>query len=214
MLEDDVLIIENPELLEAFEKAPAQMKRYLADAMQDALFTIQGEIGYASYPPATEANRPGRVDQDGNPMGYYERGRGWWYPVVKNSTLGGQDAVLSAQTLGSALRRHKIAAKSVPVVGIVAGYKLAKNKNGIPGTSEVLGKSWTTWMETGEDYVTGEVGTLVSYADFVQGYNVPNFHLERGWEDMPARLERIRPQVEDRFSQALDDYIERFGESQ
>jgi hypothetical protein len=66
------------------------MKRYLADAMQDALFTIQGEIGYASYPPATEANRPGRVDQDGNPMGYYERGRGWWYPVKRTQPWVGR----------------------------------------------------------------------------------------------------------------------------
>lgn len=241
-IQDDVLVIENPELLDAIEKAPQQVRTYLTDAMQDVLFMIQGEIGYASYPPATEANQPGRVDADGEPMGYYERGRGWWYPVKNAATLGGVNGVAEgAQDVYSAYRRHKMRTKDIPTLttlrtlpgkrvkrnGVwvtesvvyeekntaVAGYKLAKNKNGHPGTSELLGKSWTTQMEVAEDAVIGQVGTPVSYADYVQGYQVPALFIERGWEDMPARLERLEPKITRRFDEAVLDYLEHFGES-
>ena len=243
MTDGDVLIIENPQLLEAFREAPHRVMRYMSDAMMDVLLIIQGELGYANYAPSSEANLPGRIDELGNPLGYYERNRGWWYPVKRMSTLAGVSGVAEgAQTIEDAYRRHKLKTKNIPVVenlrvvpggtkkrggviveqavgyvtertNVVAGYKLAKGKNGNAGTSEQLGKSWTTQMMSGADFIQGEVGTPVSYADYVQGYSLPQFHRDRGWEDMPERLERVMPQIEDRFDMALEDYLANFGES-
>ena len=89
----------------------------------------------------------------------------------------------------------------------VAGYKLAKNKNGQRGTSEQLGKSWTTRVTADETMVQGEVGTPVSYADFVQGFSVIALHRQRGWEDMDTRIEALVPAIEERVDLALADYL-------
>lgn len=238
----DVLVVENPELLKALSESAIRVRPFMSDAVMDSLLIIQGELGYAGYAPSSEANLPGRIDGDGEPMGYYERGRGWWYPVKRASTLAGVSGVAEGvQSIEDAYRRHKLKVKSIPVLetlkirpggvkkrggviveqgidyytektNVVAGYKLAKNKNGNPGTSELLGKSWTTQMTSNDQYIQGEVGTPVSYADYVQGYNLPQFHKDRGWEEMPERLERVMPQIEERFDQALADYIANFGE--
>ena len=237
---DNVMVIENEILLTEFEKNALRVKKYLFDAMSDVVLMIQGEVGYASYPPADEANAPGRVDKDGEPMGYYERGRGWWYPVKNPATLSGMNSVADgAQDVYAAYRRHKIPTKEIQTLtylrtlpgrrvkrnGVwvtetvvyedkskttVAGYKLAKNKNGQRGTSELLGKSWTTRVESGEDYVIGEVGTPVTYADYVQG-NQSRLFQERGWEGNEERVKRLEPMIDERFIQAVDEYIERFG---
>lgn len=232
----DYFVIENPELLEALKMEPSKVLPFLHDAMVDVTFMIQGQLGYANgYPPASEANQPGRLDSDGEPMGYYERNRGWWYPVKRKETLAGMDSVAEgAQTLKSALRRHKIknvattdklvvraggvvVKRGVPVFqnitvvsekrDYVAGYKLAKNKNGQRGTSEQLGKSWTTRVTSDETMVQGEVGTPVSYADFVQGFSVIALHRERGWIDMDTRVEALVPEIEARVDKALADYL-------
>lgn len=234
--------IENPELLKAFRQAAQNVRPYLLGAMQDVVFIIQGELGYTGYAPSSEANLPGRFDKDGEPMGYYERGRGWWYPVKNASTLGGVNGVgAGVQDVRSAYKRHKMKTKDIPfservvirpgkttkrnnmiveqeVVYVkertdrVAGYKLAKNANGERGTSELLGKSWTTNVTSGEDFIAGEVGTPVSYADYVQGFNVTDLHKSRGWLDMDERLDKVMPQIEKRFDMALEDYLSKFGE--
>ena len=242
-IQDDVLVIENPELLEALKKAPEKVMRHLTDAMSDGLFMVQGEIGYASYPPATEANAPGRFDAEGRPMGYYERGRGWWYPVLQDKTLGGVNSVKEgAQTIQSAYKRAKISTKKIKMnsdlvvvpgkivkqmpgsrtyqevsvverkTPVVAGYKLARGRNGERGTSELLGKSWTVQFTRTATEIAGEIGTPVTYADNVQGFDVPSFHRDRGWVPMPERLEELEPRVEARFDKALEDYLAEAGE--
>lgn len=206
---DQVIEIKNPELLEAFKTAPKDFLPYLTDAMQDVLFIVQGTLGYAGYPASTAANMPGRVDQFGDPLGYYERGRGWWYPVKRHETLGGKNSVSEGvQTLDAAGRRHKIKVKHIAVVG----YKLAKNKNGVPGTSEVLGKSWTTRVTTSQEEVQGEVGTPVTYANNVQGFDIPEYMQAIGWLDMDTRLAGVMPEIEKRLDNALADYLADFGE--
>lgn len=235
-LNDDYFLIENPQLLVALKIEPAKVLPFLHDAMVDVTFMVQGQLGYANgYPPASEANQPGRIDSDGEPMGYYERNRGWWYPVKRPETLNGMNSVgEGAQTLKSALRRHKMKniatidtlvvrpgglkmKNGVPILqnvsivveskDTVAGYKLAKNKNGQRGTSEQLGKSWTTRVTADETMVQGEVGTPVSYADFVQGFSVIALHRQRGWEDMDTRIEALVPAIEERVDLALVDYL-------
>lgn len=238
----DFYLIENPELLEAMKVEPEKVLPFLHDAMVDITYLLQSHLGYAlGYPPASEANQPGRVNAEGEPLGYYERNRGWWYPVKRPETLGGMDSVgEGAQTLASALRRHKIKNKNiattsklvvraggvdikhgVPILqavsiveerrNVVAGYKLAKNKNGQRGTSEQLGKNWTTRVTADATMVQGEVGTPVSYADFVQGFNVTDLHKSRGWLDMDARLVELSPAIEERLDKAVTDYIEGVG---
>lgn len=238
----DFFVIENPQLLEAFKIEPSKVLPFLHDAMVDVTFLIQAQLGYANgYAPASEANQPGRVNAEGEPLGYYERNRGWWYPVKRPETLGGMNSVgEGAQTLDSALRRHKmknVATTSklvvraggvtikhgVPILqavnvveerrNVVAGYKLAKNKNGQRGTSEQLGKNWTTRVTADATMVQGEVGTPVSYADFVQGFNVTDLHKSRGWVDMDTRVEQLVPAIEERVDRALEDYLINFQES-
>jgi hypothetical protein len=48
----------------------------IRSAIQAATLYYKGKI--AIYPPATAANRPGRVDANGRPMGYYIRGTGYF----------------------------------------------------------------------------------------------------------------------------------------
>lgn len=75
------------EILEALKKAPEQIMPYLGRAMTFSTRHIQGQV--AEYPPATAANRPGRKNAAGREMGYYERGRGWWYPTRTGYKLAG-----------------------------------------------------------------------------------------------------------------------------
>lgn len=65
-------------------------KSGLIAGIKAAIMVAKGAI--AVYPPATEANKPGRTDAKGKPLGYYVRGTGWYSPsgrVYANSeTLG------------------------------------------------------------------------------------------------------------------------------
>ena len=62
-------------------------------------------------------------------------------------------------------------------------------------------------MTADETMVQGEVGTPVSYADFVQGFSVIALHRQRGWEDMDTRIEALVPAIEERVDLALADYL-------
>lgn len=211
--------------------------------MQTIVFLIQSKLGYAEgYPPSSEANLPGRIDEDGRPLGYYERNRGWWYPLLRRSSLGGVDSVAEGtQAINSAFRRHKLDVGTIPAIEsievlpgalepgsrksgpsqgvnyvrnstpIVVGYRLAKGPDGNPGTSESLGKKWTTKVTTLQNGVQGEVGTPVSYADVVQGFNVAGIHLSRGWEPMDERLESLGPQFDQAINQQIDEFIQSIG---
>jgi hypothetical protein len=48
----------------------------IKSAIQAAILYYKGKI--AIYPPATDANKPGRTDAKGRPMGYYVRGTGYF----------------------------------------------------------------------------------------------------------------------------------------
>lgn len=183
------------ELLKALKDAPQIAIPLLTEAMNNSLAQLHDEL--AQYPAATDANQPGRVDADGNPKGYYERGRGWWYPVRKSATLGEKLGVAyGAETAKRAARRNQV--KTVPAV---TGYKLGKR-------SQTLGKKWTTRVDSSDTEIVGEIGTLVSYADYVQGNRQANFHAARKWETANAALERATPQIEGNFAEAVEKLIE------
>lgn len=49
--------------------------RQVQGAIRAAALHVKGKV--AVYPPETAANKPGRTDRRGRPMGWYERGAGW-----------------------------------------------------------------------------------------------------------------------------------------
>ena len=107
-------------------------QKILRDAMGRVLNDIWDEV--AQYPPSSPANLPGRINAQGKPLGYYERGRGWWYPVMNKATIDGKKGATRGQmTAQQAVNR----VKNKGAINRAAGYKLAGG-----GKSEVLGKRW------------------------------------------------------------------------
>lgn len=141
----------------------------------------------AEYPPATEANQPGRYSlRTRRPMGYYERGRGYWYPVMRKQTLGNRAGKrLGVIPLPSHLKG----------ITAVAGYKLRR-------TSERLGARWTTQVVVTAEAIQGEIGTTVSYADYVQGQNQAGFHGAHGWETAAEALQDAAGEIRGYFEEA------------
>ena len=132
------------------------------------------------------------------PMGYYERGRGYWYPVLKEKSL--------PEKLG----KTRGAVKAKKITG-VAGYKLAKVR-GKAGGSELLGRKWTTAVTVADDGVVGEIGTNTSYADYVQGGRQNRIHARRGWPTLDATVDRLTAEIMAEFDQAAQDLLARLAE--
>jgi hypothetical protein len=168
-MDEDIVVIDNPQLLELFAKAPEAVMPYLVDAMTKSVLLIQDDM--AQYPPETAANAPGRFDRNGKPMGYYERGRGSWYPIVRHETLGKTGVARGSITEAMAYKRLKMKAP-----GTVVGYKLAGG-----GKSEQLGKHWTHDVSSDPTNVYGVVGNNVSYAIYVQGPKQSEVMAGIGW---------------------------------
>ncbi len=181
------------ELLKALETAPETVLPLLVKAMTKAARAVQARV--AEYPPSTEANQPGRISiATGRPMGYYERGRGWWYPVMRPWTKEGQK-------FGKALGVLK-APSAVRKGSGVQGYKLAGG-----GESEQLGKSWTVDVRAGEGGVLGEIGNNTSYAPWVQGDRRWNVHAKRGWKTLGQAVEESMDDIDGFFAEAVDEWI-------
>ncbi len=194
----DVIQIEGfEELLKALKEAPERVLPFVRKAMRASVLAVQARI--SEYPPSTEANRPGRIDKAGRPMGYYERGRGWWYPVMRRKTLGDEIGVgFGAETAKRAAGRVKM--KGIPTV---AGYKLAQG-----GTSEMLGRSWAAEVYDVEGGVMGVVGNNASYADYVQGSRQAEKMRSIGWMEASAALQEAMPEIEEAFGEAVEGFME------
>ncbi len=197
---DKVLEIKGfDELIKALEQAPEKVMPYLRKAMNLSVRAVQARL--AEYPPSNAANQPGRIDKNGDPMGYYERGRGWWYPVLERSTLGEKLGVrFGAETAKRAAKRNQV--KSIPTV---AGYKLRAG-----GESELLGKSWAVQVVEGEHSIAGIVGNNTSYADYVQGGRQASYHNAAGWITLDKAIELAQEDIDQAFSDAADAYIKDF----
>lgn len=68
-----------------------------------------------------------------------------------------------------------------------------------------LGRSWTAPEITmTESEVSGEVGTNISYAKWVQGAETQvSYHVEHGWATDRTVLEQVLPQVVSEIGQAI-----------
>lgn len=172
-------------LLDALNQAPERARPLIVDAMQKSLDLLHDML--AEYPPATEANQPGRYSlRTHRPMGYYERGRGYWYPVLRKETLGGR---VGKRQGAAPLPRH------LRGMTAVAGYKLRR-------TSERLGSRWTTRVQVSDQAIEGVVGTTVSYADYVQGQRQAGFHGAHGWQTAGEALQDAADEIRSYFEAA------------
>ena len=181
-------------IVAALKKTPELALPIFKRAMNDSLRILQGRL--KEYPPASEANRPGRIRMGAHPepIGYYEQGRGWWEPHMQ-PLAGPVGIAFGHQTGQQAGRRFKM---TIP--GQVAAYKLEPS-------SEQLGRSWTIEIVTGKDVVVGRVGTNASYANRVQGSQQPFLFRRRGWMTADAVLFAHKITFEGIFEEAAKEII-------
>jgi len=188
-------VLEIPALADLFlwlEHSPELARKELTVAMTRSVRIVEGII--KPYPPATDSNRPGRIGRNGRPMGYYERGRGWWYPVMQPRTLG--------EVLGKAE-----GAISTPRRGSrVVGYKLSKH-----GQSQNLGRKWTVAVSNDGNAIEGVVGNTVSYAEFVQGRKQAGIHELHDWKTLDDAVSEAEPEIMKEFEKAADRIAESFS---
>lgn len=150
----------------------------------------------AQYPPSTEANQPGRFSiRTHKPMGYYERGRGWWYPVMQRTTLGSS----RGKGVGS-----WGASKALSSASGIAGYKLAGG-----GKSEALGRHWAMQMSANSREIRGRLINSASYAGYVQGDLQNTLHRKRGWQTVSDVVERLRVNIAVTIQAAVIDFLKR-----
>lgn len=194
------------DLAKAFEQSPEKALKAAQDAMNKSLLLISGRLEV--YPPSTSANRPGRWRQvrgPGNrvylrPMGYYERRKGWWYPVMRKETLGPKPKKSAgAMTARRARGQYGLAGR-----GGVYGYKLIRS-------SQDLGKHWATpdvkTIEVKDNALVGTLGNAVTYAPYVQGRKQTKQHARTGWVMVDTALEQAIPDIEAAFAEAVDKLL-------
>ncbi len=182
------------ELQRAIAAQPEKALPILTRKMDDAVKLLAGVV--KTYPPATEANQPGRISiTTHRPMGFYDRGQGWWYPVMRSGTLGERPRKSAGALKGPAGVGRALG---------IAGYKLRR-------TSERLREHWTTEVRTAAAAVEGTVGTNVSYADHVQGEQQAHIHQARGWVTLGTALDRTAPDILRLFEDGRDEIVAAFN---
>lgn len=189
----------DPQFFEALRN-PAGFMPILGEAMKNIMDAYEKKA--SEYAPESEANHPGRFSLSTHkPMGYYERGRGWWYPLTTHNTLGlgGEQAIM----------RHSVKApKTLGVgqmmaVGImgVTGYRLRE-------TSEQMGEKWATDVEVAAEEVIGYLRNRASYSDLVQGLGQIQLHKARDWQTIIQSWEtpEVQNVVSEETMNAIDTY--------
>ncbi len=167
-----------------------------AEPLRVAIATVLNDLwrGVAKYPSSTEANQPGRFSRvTQKPMGYYERGRGWWYPIMRAATLGQKQTKARG-----AIRAPGYVKKSSRVVG----YKLAGG-----GKSEALGRHWAMTMTVNSALLRGTLSNSASYAGYVQGDLQNRLHRARGWQTINDVVEMQRAQITETIQKAIIDFL-------
>jgi hypothetical protein len=175
------------ELMEAIEQMPRRVVPLVVKAMDRALLAIEGRL--KEIPPAGPGNQPGRIDENGELLPYYERNRGEWYPVKQQKTLGGK----RLKSEGVQLRIRGVHMRAAGV----AGYKLGK-------ASEQLSKNFNHEVQITEDAVEGTLGNKASYAPRVVGMDQLALFEKIGWPRVDKVLESSRDDINADFGEILD----------
>jgi hypothetical protein len=195
---DVTIDVQDPDFFKALED-PEGFLPYLGQAMQNILTVYQSVAEV--YAPESDANSPGRFDQEGRPMGYYERGRGWWYPLLTHNTLGLKDEIPT-------LRPHSkapVTMKSMALMALgfpgVAGYRLIPN-------SEQMHDRWVWEVIFDPSEVIGNLSNIASYSSYVQGLDQVQLHQSRGWRTVMNSWEdpSVQSILMDETMKAVDAY--------
>ncbi len=181
---------------------PENFIHYADNAMMHIMDEFKAEMEV--YAPEDEANAPGRIGPDGEPLGWYERGRGWWYPIKRMNTLQLAGRVAGA---GAGLSRAKFGKRVGVVPGKrvsgVVGYKL------IP-SSEQMGDRWVVAVITEDDVVIGRLFNGASYSDYVQGLGQSALMAERQWNAVLDiwNGDPMQGTIDREITDALDKFLE------
>ena len=170
----EITILYDDPLFEQAMNEPAGAFPALADAMTPIMSAYEDRASV--YAPESEANQPGRfslVTQ--KPMGYYERGRGWWYPLLTHRTIDLTKEVPLLRLNPKA--PHTAGMKTLMAAGIpqVAGYRLIEN-------SEQMHDKWSFDVEVVADEIIGHMVNTASYSALVQGMEQTRLHQARDWQ--------------------------------
>ena len=201
MVDTVEFVLETPEPFWDNIQHPEKFRQYVEPAMSNIMDEFKDEMEV--YAPETAANAPGRVDRDGRPMGYYERGRGWWYPVMQRETIN-----MAGRLAGAGMGRPK--AKFGKAVGVikggrrfgVAGYKL------IP-SSQQMGDRWVTALQSETDSITGTLFNGASYSGLVQGTEQTELMASIGWNAIDAIWagDSMQSTLDKEIGGALDQFL-------
>jgi hypothetical protein len=195
------LIITTPEPFWTNIQHPEYFARFAEPAMENIMVEFKSEMEV--YAPESEANAPGRTDKDGRPMGYYERGRGWWYPIMQKATIA-----MAGRLAGAGLGRSR--AKFGKSLGVikggrrfgVAGYKLIPN-------SQQMGERWVAAVQSDAETVIGTLFNGASYSGLVQGPSQTELMASRQWNDVDDvwNSDPMQGALDKEISGALDQML-------
>ena len=195
------LIITTPEPFWDNIQHPEKFPQFVEPAMGNIMDEFKTEMEI--YAPEDEANAPGRTDQNGEPMGYYERGRGWWYPVKGRLTILEAGRLVGA---GKGLPRASFGKRVGVIKGGrkfgVAGYKLIPN-------SQQMGSRWVITVITNENDVTGNLFNGATYSDIVQGFGQSLLMAERQWNNVDEvwNGDSMQGTLDREIGNALDQFL-------
>lgn len=158
------------ELKRKYKFASKNADKYMSAAGKEAVdrFVLPVE-GIKQYPPATEANLPGRFSlTTKKPMGYYQRGKGYWYPITGTAQKGD--------------RKTRAAYRKVSKV---IGYRLRP-------TSQRYG---TKWFVKRVPYGV-RVGNSASYAPYLTGASMQSKLMAKyGWRKLVDVANQNMPKI-------------------
>jgi len=137
-----------------FKNAPETLMPFLKVEAEKMNLEIIGDAG--KYPPSTDANRPGRIDKDGHPMGFYVRSQGWYYPVKGKPGKGMKKGIVG---------------------GSMVAFKLGT-------ASQQLKEHWTHAVKDISNGVLATIGNAVTYFDYVNGDKQTDLFAKRGWKKL------------------------------
>ena len=157
---------------------PENFRQYVEPAMSNIMDEFKAEMEV--YAPESEANRPGRRTPEGEPIGYYERGIGWWEPIKQPNYLNMLASAAGARGGFSGAKFGK------PFGVIKGGRKFGVVGYHLTSISQQMGERWVTAIESNQDSIVGTLFNGASYSGLVQGTEQTALHASRDWSTIDS----------------------------
>ena len=132
-------------------------------------------------------------------MGYYERGRGSWYPLVTKLTLNEDlPKVRPHLKAPSTLKTPALLAEGF---SNVVGYRLRP-------TSQQMHDRWLWEVIQDPTEIIGNLSNTATYSGYVQGLRRTKLHESRGWIEVLESWDdsRVQSVVDEATLKALNEY--------